>query len=258
MKCLVVVSCLVLAAQLADANPVAKQRVDAGVDAYKAGDYETAISEFQAAYAMDPDPNVLYALAQANRLGGHCEDAVALYQRYIQSKPTKDQRVAAENGISLCEQQRPWPQKEKLPPTTTTAPTTTTPSPVETRPPVTEPVRETPAILTPAVEDRPRPWYSDRLGAALTIGGVVSIGTGVTFLVLAGRSEDAAARESARANFVDRLDEATLRRRIGYTAIGVGSALAIAGIVRYATWRDTSANVAISASGASFAVSARF
>jgi tetratricopeptide (TPR) repeat protein len=218
-----------LAAPASADGPAAKPHVDAGVKAYTAGDYETASREFEAAFALDPDPNVLYAWAQARRQGGRCAEAVALYQRYLGTGPTEAQIAAARTGISLCDRARPVPDVARVSPS----------------PPPREPERSQ--------------WYQDRLGGALTIGGAVVAGVGVTFLFLSKRSESAALGAFARDEFGELLDEATMRRRIGVVGCGVGAALVIGGIVRYATRGERAAPpVAIRATATSVSVVGRF
>lgn len=228
--CLLVVCGLLGASPDALAQPsaAAKPHVEAGVKAYNAADYETAIREFELAYGIDEDSVLLYAWAQAQRQAGHCDKAIGLYRRYIESKPTDVQIEAANTGISLCDQMPAVPPKpEKLPP------------------PPPDPV------IQPPPSDSP-PWYKDQLGGGLVIGGVASLAIGATFLVLSSSSEDAA-NQGTRAEFLDHLDEATLRRRIGIVGLGIGLGLATAGIVRYST-RD----VVVTASGTSVVVSGRF
>lgn len=211
---------------LAQPSTAAKPHVDAGVKAYNAADYETSIREFELAYGIDEDPMLLYAWAQAQRQGRHCDEAIGLYRRYLDSKPTDAQIAAANTGIALCEQ-TPAVRPDKLPPP--------------------------PADPAPHQPSDSSSWYQDRLGGGLVIGGVASAAIGVTFLVLSSRSADAASAAGPRAEFLDRLDEATLRRRIGIVGLGVGAGLVIAGIVRYAT-RD----VVVATSGTSVLVSGRF
>lgn len=211
----------------ADPSPAAKPHVDAGVAAYNGADYATAIAEFELAYGIDRDPMILYALAQAQRLGGHCDKALELYRRYLGTGPTDAQIAAARTGIDLCDEKPPRP-----------------------RPPP-----PTPPVIRPLPEPAPTPaeqrWYRDRLGGGLVIAGVAGAVVGATFLILSGRSADAATDAPTRAQFLDHLDAATRRRQIGFVTVGVGSALVIAGVIRYVTRGDTpSPRVGVTASGA--------
>jgi hypothetical protein len=208
----------------------AKPHVDSGVRAYSAGDYATAIDELSLAYSLDPAPKVLFAWAQALRLAGRCPDALARYKQYLGTGPSELDGAAATTGIALCEQivqqqQAELDRKAHEPPE---------------RPPA------------------PQPWYRDTFGGVLVGGGVVGMSVGVTYLVLARHSLDASAQEPFRDRFIDLIDEATLRRRIGYTALGIGAALAVTGVVRYVWIRHTTATVAVAPQTAALVVYGEF
>jgi tetratricopeptide (TPR) repeat protein len=65
----------------------AREYVNAGLAAQNAGDYDTAISLFEKAHALVPHPVLLFNMAQANRLAGRIEKALALYARYLAEAP---------------------------------------------------------------------------------------------------------------------------------------------------------------------------
>jgi hypothetical protein len=81
------------------------------------------------------------------------------------------------------------------------------------------------------------PWYKNKLGGALTATGVVGVTVGVTFLALASSSHSAANQILADKGYLDdyeaKLDEVTLRRRIGGISLGVGIAALGAGATIY-------------------------
>jgi len=78
----------------------AKQHLEAGTEAYQAKDYEKAISEFEASYALVPDPQVLYNLGQSNRLAHHPEAAVDYYKKFLDAQPAATHRAAVEQRIA--------------------------------------------------------------------------------------------------------------------------------------------------------------
>ena len=80
-------------------------------------------------------------------------------------------------------------------------------------------------------------------------GGIASAAFGVTFLVLSNRSADAASEPGTRAQFLDHLDDATVRRRVGIVGLGLGAALLTAGIIRYASMHVTSDGTSVLVSG---------
>jgi len=207
-------------------EPQAQVHLDAALKAYEAKDWDVAIREFEQAYAIDPKPALLYATAQAYRFANRCGKAVELYRRYLAGKLTDTQITAAKTGISLCEpsqspsEAKPEPKAEpKLEPRVEPAPgePLAKPGPVSSIEPVPE----------------RRPWYTDGIGDALTASGVVGIAVGATFLVMAGSSESAAKSAQFRDDFVRDLDNATQRKKIGWTSLGIGSALAVGGVLVY-------------------------
>ena len=246
LRCLVA-SVLVLAsrADLAHAedprieDPAAQAHVDAGKAAYNAGDYEAASREFDAAYAIVPEPVLLYGWAQSRRLGGHCAEAVALYRRFLASDLSDAQIAAGKAGIALCEQ-----ASSTLPPERSRQDT----------PPRKDPTNQPP----PAERREPSRWYTDPVGGGLVIGGAISVGVGITFFVLSRNSEDAASTAEFRDEFADHLDQATTRRRIGLAGAGIGGALLIGGILRYATYGPSTPAVVVGATGSSLVISGRF
>src|SRR5512140_3111041 len=66
---------------------VAKQYVDAGLAAQNSGDYDTALIFYSKAYQLVPHPLLIFNMAQAHRLAGRTEKALALYARYLSEDP---------------------------------------------------------------------------------------------------------------------------------------------------------------------------
>jgi len=61
----------------------AAARYTAGQQKFDAGDFLGAATEFEAAYALDPDPVYLYNTAQAYRRGSACARAADYYRRFL-------------------------------------------------------------------------------------------------------------------------------------------------------------------------------
>lgn len=76
-------------AALADPTPsvsprdAARARFDRAQVLYNLGKLDEAITEFEAAYELDPDPVYLFNLAQAHRLRGNTVRALFFYRRYL-------------------------------------------------------------------------------------------------------------------------------------------------------------------------------
>jgi hypothetical protein len=64
--------------------------------------YVEAISEYEHALALDPQPSFVWALATARRLSGDCPAAISDYERYLSAGPTPRQSAAAHEQISVC------------------------------------------------------------------------------------------------------------------------------------------------------------
>jgi tetratricopeptide (TPR) repeat protein len=78
--------------EITKAEPSAHARAQAwfeqGQAAYSNGEYETAANLFRAVYEVTHAPAVLYDVAQAERLAGRCERALADYEEYVRVAPS--------------------------------------------------------------------------------------------------------------------------------------------------------------------------
>lgn len=83
-----------------DRKNLAKEYVKAGIAAQKAGDYDTAVTMFSKAYQLMPHPVLIFNSAQAHRLAGHKDKAVAMYKRYLELSPEGDQAKTARDWIA--------------------------------------------------------------------------------------------------------------------------------------------------------------
>jgi tetratricopeptide (TPR) repeat protein len=79
---------------------LARLYVDAGLAAQQAQDYDTAITLYSKAYQVMPHPLLIFNLAQAHRLAGHPEKALALYQRYLAEDPRGAQAQLARGFVT--------------------------------------------------------------------------------------------------------------------------------------------------------------
>jgi tetratricopeptide (TPR) repeat protein len=69
---------------LDDERTVARAHFEAGRKYQDGHVYDRAIIEYQAAYAIEPMPELLYNIGQCYRLAGEPRSAVLYYQRYLQ------------------------------------------------------------------------------------------------------------------------------------------------------------------------------
>jgi len=176
-----------------------------GLQRYQAGDFKGAIDAFQRGHALDPRPQFLFAIAQAERLRGNCKGAVVYYDRFLATSPPEEQAEAAAEQVRRCEEVIAAGQDEAPPepPRTTAAPVITSPPP-------------------PA----PRPWYRD--------GVTVATGGAATALVLSGGAfllaSDAAARDAGNAftyeEYGELKDRAELRQQVGVVVLSASALVA--------------------------------
>jgi tetratricopeptide (TPR) repeat protein len=71
-----------------------------GLAAYALGRYGDAAVEYEAAFALEPDPALLYNAAQAHRLAGNKQRALLLYQNYLRLFPNPENRAEVQRHIA--------------------------------------------------------------------------------------------------------------------------------------------------------------
>jgi tetratricopeptide (TPR) repeat protein len=99
----------VAAAQAKPDYEAAKKHYTNAKDAEARGDYDTAVSEYAAAYDITKDPKLLYRIARAYEAGGNKDAAVVYYRRYInEAKDAKD-RDEVKAKIAELEGQKSGP-----------------------------------------------------------------------------------------------------------------------------------------------------
>src|SRR5688500_2544013 len=77
----------------------AKRRFERGALHHEAGEYDLAIADFQAAYALSHAPLLIFNIAQSLRLKGDCAAAAAEYRRFVEAAPTAPNRGRAEHWM---------------------------------------------------------------------------------------------------------------------------------------------------------------
>lgn len=232
---LAVLVCALASVARADAPvlaPDAQAHMTAGLESYDAGDYEAASRELEAAYAIDPKPVLLYAWAQAERRGGHCDRAVDLYHRYLATTPNQAQVDAANSALAQCA-------------TATAAAATAHAEPHESRAP-----RETRTRLLP--------WYGDLTADALAGGGAIVVGIGAGFVVASSSALDRAKSATTLEAIHADLDEATTRRHVAVTALITGALVGAGGVVLYTRCHRRVETYYVASDGHTLALGGRF
>ena len=81
-----VLTALAASAQADDSVPPPSP-VERATQLYKDGKYPEALVALEQAYAVDPQPKLLYAIAQVHVKLGRCPDAIVFYERFLATNP---------------------------------------------------------------------------------------------------------------------------------------------------------------------------
>ncbi|HEY5947192.1 MAG TPA: hypothetical protein VIV40_16930 [Kofleriaceae bacterium] len=189
----------------------AQKHITKATEAHQAGKYDVALTELQAAYALDPQPDLLYAIGQVHVKLGKCEDAIGSYEKFLATKPPAEPAAAAREAIENCKKQAPPPE----------------PAPEPTPPPQPEPPPPVVAPAPPAAEHKA--FYTDKIGSALVGVGVVSMVVGVVMYSSARSTLDDADAAPTYSRHQELVDDAHMKRNlgvgfglVGIAAVGVG------------------------------------
>jgi hypothetical protein len=272
LRCALLLTALVVAPALAVAGKKedAKAHIAKATKQHKEGHFEEARVELEAAYALDPRPDLLYALGQVHAKLGNCAEATTYFKRFVATQ--KDPQIAkvVDQAIAACtpapapvteppaspsvSESLPaadTPPRDSLPPATSPPPAgpppAATPPPSASPPPAAGPPRDKPAPVTrrPSPFARTRaaptavvrqPWYKDKLGDALVLGGVMATVVGLVEYRSALSDLDAAENASSTTTlerYHELVDNARGKRATSIVFVGAGGALIVAGIVRY-------------------------
>lgn len=80
----------------ADSTREFRQHYESALRLYDGGQFEGAIKEFQAAYALKQLPRLLLNIGQAHRKLGHARDALGFYEFYLRVEPNPKPEIKAE------------------------------------------------------------------------------------------------------------------------------------------------------------------
>jgi len=205
----------------------AQAHVERGLSLYEAKDYAQAAAELETAYELKKDRDVLYALAQANRLAGDCPTALVRYRKFLDSNPPSKQADLARKNMARCDEVKPVPVPPAAAPAQVVSPApSSTPSPDSHA-----------SVRAPESTESPRgprvAWYRDVPGDLLLGCGVVAGAVGGYFFVAAG-SELQSARGASRYDDAEtHADRAHRDQKIAAVGAAVGGTLVVAAIVRF-------------------------
>jgi tetratricopeptide (TPR) repeat protein len=224
MKQLVVVAALVALPLVAFAGPKekaeAQKHIEAATEAHQASNFEVALKELEAAFALDPQPDLLYAIGQVQVKLDNCPVAISYYERFLESKPGPEPAAAANEAIATCRNQlaaQPPPAEPE-------------PAP----PPTIQPTEPSPAT-PPQAEAR----RFDPIGTTLIGVGVVSTLVGVIFYSSAVSKLDDAEGAATYQESEEILDSAHSQRTLAVIFTGVGVAAIGVGAWHYLNFRKS-------------------
>jgi tetratricopeptide (TPR) repeat protein len=151
-----------------------KELYDQGSRAYKAGDYRRAVEHFLAAYQLSRAPAILFNIAQAYRLDGACDQALAWYRRSLAEEPDAANRAEVEERIAEMQRCADQPVDERA----------ETGERAETREPEPPPsaVAPSPATVEASAPERPRARRSILPLVTMGAGAAVAVTGGIIYL----------------------------------------------------------------------------
>lgn len=210
----VAIAILLLLAGIARAEPLeprARDYLAAGIERFEAEDYENAAAQFRLGLAIQEHPDLLYALAQSERMLGDCARALEHYRATLDKVEAESERAEAVRiQIERCEKEVEREREENE----------------RERADATPTLKASPgAVIGPPEDDRPSP--RSRMAGWLLLGaGAIAAGVG-TYLYVDGKgATDDADRDYQ--HLVDARDSYP-RARIGLATAAGGAALAAAG-----------------------------
>ena len=199
----------------------ARAHASAGIAAHDRGDYDAAIAFYEKAYAELPHPALFFNMAQAHRLAGRTDQALALYRKYLAEAPSGELATQARTWIAALEGERARAEAAaaaRPAPAAPAAPAATTATPSETPGPQ---------------RDDDDDGRTLRLASYGTGGAaLVALGVGTYFGFKAkGISDDLS--EDGAVFDRDRYDEGESAQTTMFVCYGIGGALAVGSVLLY-------------------------
>jgi tetratricopeptide (TPR) repeat protein len=193
-----------------------------GQRAFDRGKYDDAIAAWQRSYELSNEPALLFNLGQAHRLAGHCPEALAHYEKFLQLDAASAQRATAEQFVAqLTAQCRPAPPA---------------PPPVDAHADAPAPLA--PVAPPPGSPADERPGRTKQIiGLATAAGGAVLVLTGLYFGSEASSlSDDVTDACQSSCNWADVMEDDAAGRQAERRArvfVGLGLVTAATGGVLY-------------------------
>jgi tetratricopeptide (TPR) repeat protein len=183
-----------------------------GLALYKDGKYSDAVVVLAQAYALDPKPETLFPLAQAERISGDCKAAAEHYKKILEQVADLNVAKLVRQNLALCEGSEPPPAAPAAP--KCEAPP---PAPERARPPAPEIVHDS---------------QTDRVAVISAGAGALALGVATGLYFAASSTRDAADQAGSLAAHDTLADRADAER----TATVVTASIGVAAI-GFATYR---------------------
>ena len=88
------------------ARATAAELFKASAETYRQGDFKGTVTLLSQAYALDPQPVVLYNLGRAHEGLGDLDAAIDAYDRYLKADPKAPDRASIEQRVATLQRQR--------------------------------------------------------------------------------------------------------------------------------------------------------
>jgi tetratricopeptide (TPR) repeat protein len=228
-------------------TPAARALYERGLSRYADHDFEGAVRDFEAGFAVEPRREFLFAEAQAHRLRGDCARAISCYERFLATHPPAIQIEATELGLQRCRAPAAGgttsATRAAATATAATAATTAvTPAPPAessraSGSPGPQPVRDPTSAQGYQPAPPPRPWWRDAWTTGTFAAGLLGLGTGVAFWVAGDEARARAESDRTRSydDFASGWQRFEQRREIAVGTLSAGAVLVLLGAGR-AAW----------------------
>jgi tetratricopeptide (TPR) repeat protein len=201
----------------------ARAHFQAAEAAKTSGDYQSAVTEYLAAYQLYPDPEFFFDIGEVYRLAGNEPEALTYYQKYLDLDPGG--RGAAAAHIAIDELRRSIAARQAA----------------ARRAADDEAMRKQPATSqVPPTAPATHAWYRDPISLTLLGTGVAAIGVGTGFLVSAQSADHDARTAPTYQQAQDAANRASQRSTVGSITGGVGGALVGVGLAWILLHHDAS------------------
>ncbi len=187
---------------------------------YSEEDFEGAAQAYEAAYALKPNPNLLYNVARIYEKMGEFEKALGFYERFAKEPDIK--LSARKDAIERLKALRDVVALDKPPVEPDTK------DPIDT----TEPDPDKIVEVTPDPEDPEPVGETNYVPAIITLSaGVLALGGGGALGVLTTNTDEAAAASTSREGFRDASQQANTFALAADGLFVLGGALTITGVI---------------------------